>query len=510
MSKDFLTWTGLCQRAKYIKEHRPEDYANLLRRGTNRFLTGYHVRYHSGMFRVSSAGKDDDSHGRALADFYGIRTEGGVYYTKIRPGLTPTSYKKRFWDKHMPVSFPNGLPKRGEPPACAFFYSGDEVEVGSVTLSQYRNEPARFSVQGGQDGWLMINDSTRQLVRFYHTPSQDRMDPCSYEQHSYEHKEYRWIADSFPAWSEATLEHTIRIAEGSCKNRDEWLASIVSACNAGLVNIEEALPLAARMWNAAYSFCQNHRDKNAYFYATPMRKLGWGEETGAIGCHPILEWKNTSEVSVEGEIESIPGTVADVGRWVLPSIVIHYAGDFSHHEGTHPFWSQPLLNDRTITMTLPPLGNPLMVEKPNYASHSCTTFVSHSAMRGGFPNHENAPSVPLQSDNALVVRYLERAYHGVVIINPDTDSPRLLRAASYRRKWNPNITLGEDTDNVFESWANKPGCVHVVSDHDEMTSERPDGPFHSKTEGGVGIAMTPEGATSMVEEQWLLASMPLS
>lgn len=274
---------------------------------------------------------------------------------------------------------------------------------------------------------------------------------------------------------------------------------------------EIVLPLAARMWNAAYRFCQEHKDKRAFFYAMPMRPVDRAKERWDLfdsNPTPILRLHD-SKALLGGE--SIALRPTDAERWHLPSIVIRFFGERKQEDSTSPaHYEPPILGVRRIAMTLPPFGNPLMEEKPEYAQPGGRTFECYKEMVRD--TTKDSGKVRRFESDADIIRYTERAYHRLVIVDPDKVSKRdawLLRDVR-RRFWSDNQLWSEPKDGILK-WSEHPGCVHVTSDFDEPCLRTPGGgPFCAATGGDVGFPMTPEAAVGVMQEQWLLDSLPLS
>jgi hypothetical protein len=170
-----------------------------------------------------------------------------------------------------------------------------------------------------------------------------------------------------------------------------------------------------------------------------------------------------------------------------------------------------MMQPRHITMTLPPHGSPLMEEKPHYASVDARTQPCKSRLNGEHVILDGKTMV-VRNDASLMVRYVERAYHGLTIVDAERFADSHHRYLGWHRHYNANRTWAqhdESGDAYCLKWRDYPDAVHVTSDFDEQP-RGPDGPWSSITSGDIGFPGSPESAVGMVEEQILLDSMPLS
>lgn len=523
MDKKIMTWTWLCEQVQRVAKQRPEDYTALTNGGTGRFIPGHFVALEGGgLFRFYRSAEDDN--GPEMATVRGVYTDRGIF-THIYINLTPTSYRKKFWDRHMPVSFPDGVPKRGASHRCVYHSADGSTYGGIVSMSTHRNDPAQFSVNSGNRGQMLLEDEGGRLVHFYgkgkklrRSMSDDDSVPITaITQYEYERGD-RSTWRNFPAWRYTSVDDTLGRQPNGSSNRDEWLRSIYQAAEAGLLDKHTCLPLAARMWNAAYQFCHNHKDKRAWFTAYKMEPIERQNHHAFRQPCPVLRWKDAHSVVVHGQQELIPLAGSDIERWKMPEIRISYEGG----EWGNLDWpscptqfAQTLRDPRFISMLLPPHGNPLLYDKPYYAAPWCRTQPSKAGMRGEHI-HRGSEQLPVSGDDSRVVQFLERAYHSLPLFDPSKadmfmgSSPTPgVRAIRMSRMYSANKTW-EEHDSPLCSWRDYPDAVHVSSNFDEeMQGE--DGPWEQITAvGPMGFPATPESATAMVEEAALIDSLPLS
>lgn len=509
MDKQILTWTNLCGMAARVAKHRPDDYSALVSTGTDRFLPGYYTQMiHDRVFRIF---RSADGQGPLMMEIHGVFSDTG-YFTKIKHNLTPTGYRKRFWDRHMPVSFPNGLPIRGASAPCVYHsVSGKKQYGGTVKFNKYRNEPGIFDVNCEVKNWFLINDTTGKLAHIHPSFNAAPSAGDAIELYPYDPQDRQTCRD-FPWYRPATLADTLRgVQHGAVTSRDEWLKSIWRACEAGLMDKYKCLPLAARMWNAAYRFCQANKDKHAKMNAFPISLLS-SSKAPRYGKACVLEYRNPRFVVVDGEQEAIPVNSQDSVQYRLPQLDIWWEGERDSDMGRN----NPILigstrmDQRFVKMVLPPHGNPLLYEKPHYAAPYCRTAVSQSRMTGECAVASNGDPANVLSDNRLMVQFLERAYHGAPIYEPSRLG--LVEGVHCRsRLYNQNTSWSafDESKTPFAKWRDYEGCVLVQSNFDEAQHGK-DGPWAEYTQSQSGMPATPESAVSMVEEAALIDSLPLS
>jgi hypothetical protein len=507
MDKQILTWTNLCNMAARVAKHRPDDYKALVTGGTDRFLPGYYTHVaHDRSFRIFRGAEQS---GPIMVEISGVYSDKG-YFTKIKHSLTPTAYRKRFWDRYMPVSFPNGLPLRGASEQCLFHAASGGRQQGAVTFSQRRKEVATFTVHCEAQGWLLVNDTTGRLVHIHDCRCGAPSAGEAIEVYAYDLQD-RDTWRNFPWYRQATLSDSLRgVPDGAVTSRGEWLKSIWRACEAGLMDKYKCLPLAARMWNAAYRFCQANADKQARMVSYPIEALATGKvPTHGVRC--LLEWKNTRFVTVDGEQEGIPLNATDAVHYRLPQLDIWWEGEWNEDAAcNNPVTvGSTRMDPRFVTMVLPPHGNPLLYDKPHYAAPHCRTAPSQARMNGEHVHRSDAV-VTVLSEDRLVVQFLERAYHSLTIYEPSqldhVEGPYICN-----RMYNRNTCWAEsDTKNhPHAKWRDHEARVMVKSNFDEARHGK-DGPWATYTQTHSGMPATPESAVSMVEEAALIDSLPLS
>lgn len=508
MTKRILTWSALCDMAIHVHKTRPQDYKDLLTGGTDRFLPGYYTQVvHDRCFRIF---RGPDASGPWMMEIYGVFSDKG-YFTKICHSLTPTSYRKRFWDKYMPVSFPNGLPLRGASEQCLFHAASGARQYGTVSFSRYRNESASFSVSCEHKKYMLLNDTTGKIVHIgdirHGAPNEgDAIEVYRYDQSDPE------LRRAFPWYRQAIVSDTVRgVPDGAVTSRDEWLKSIWRACEAGLMDKYKCLPLAARMWNAAYRFCQENKERHARMISYPLEALPTGKVPG-YGARCVLEWKNVQFTVVNDEREEIPMTASDAVYYRLPQLDIVWEGerDYDTLRNSPGIINSTKMDPRFIKMILPPHGNALLYDKPHYAGPYCRTASSRSRMSGEHVHDKAGDVHPVHADDRLVVQFLERAYHSVSAFDPaklDKVEATYCRSRLYNQ--NESWAESEEKGVPFAKWRDYEGCVLVKSNFDEAQGGK-DGPWENYSNGNSGMPATPESAVSMVEEAALIDSLPLS
>lgn len=515
MDKKILTWTVLCDMAKHIAKTRPSDYQELVTVGSDRFIPGHFTQVvHDRMFRILRTASGS---GPAMMEIYGVVSDVG-YFTRIKHALTPSSYRKRFWDRHMPVSFPNGLPLRGNRTACTFHSASGAKQPGEVRFSNYRNEAARFSVSCESLGGMLFNDTTGKVVHISEVSQEAPAPGDAIEVYQYD-CDNRDTWRNFPWYRRATLSDTLcGVADGAVESRDTWLRSIWSACEAGLMDKYKCLPLAARMWNAAYRFCQNNKERRARMIAYPIEELT-NDQRPRNGMDAVLAWTDPDLVVVNGEQEGIPRVLSMVSRYRMPQLEVHWEGDKDLSVCTR---SNPAavtstrMEPRFVCMVLPPHGNPLLYDKPHYGSPYSRTARARSRMNGEHVYDTldaNGNPVSVSSNDTLAVQFLERAYHGFLALDP-SKLGSVTNVHTRNRMYNQNVSWEssdkEEGGNPFAKWRDYEGCVLVRSNFDEAPSSGKDGPWAEFTMGHCGMPSSPESAMSMVEEASLIDSLPLS
>jgi hypothetical protein len=514
VDKKILTWTVLCDMAKHIAKTRPIDYQNLVTVGSDRFIHGHYAQVlNDRVFRIYRTASGS---GPMMVDIHGVLSDVG-YFTRIRHYLTPSAYRKRFWDRYMPISFPNGLPLRGSRAACTIHSSSGATQAGEIRFSSYRNEAARFSVSCEALGYMLFNDTTGKMVYIGERsngpppPQGDAIEVYQYDPAD------RDTWRNFPWYRQATVSDTLRgVADGAVESRDTWLRSIWTACEAGLMDKYKCLPLAARMWNAAYRFCQNNKDRRARMIAYPIEELAH-DRRPRHGSGAVLAWTGSDAVVVNGEQEGIPNALLLVSRYRVPQLEVHWEGDndLSVCTRSNPaVVSATRMDPRFVCMVLPPHGNPLLYDKPHYASPFSRTQSARNRMNGeyAYDTLDGNPALVSNSD-ALTVQFLERAYHGLLALDP-SKLGSVTSVHTRNRMYNQNVSW-ESADkgeggNPFAKWRDYEGCVLVRSNFDEAPSNGKDGPWTEFTAGHCGMPATPESAMSMVEEASLIDSLPLS
>jgi hypothetical protein len=518
MEKTILTWTYLCNRAKYLAEHNHAEYINLTSSsGTDRMISGHHVSMIWGGKKFIVR-KTTDQASPVLLEVTGIVTDDGQYYTKMHAPLTPTRYRKRFWDKHMPVSFPAGLPKRGAGRSVAVFHSTKgSTFTGFVELPIYRNHPADFTVKCDMRGTILIEDESGKLVHINGERSNRQIgDPLTESNDAvrvfeiYRHDNSTW--KNFPGFRPTDLQETAEIYEGSCKTRDEWLKSILVGADGGLMDRNICLPLAARMWNSAYLFCQENKELRPTFHAYPLEKCTARVEDRVGRLPMVLHWKDPQTIVVNGENETAPSLSTDVVLYYAPMIEVQFEGAEDGNKYHHPTISHNTrIPRRSITMTLPPHGNPLLYGKEHHAHPYTRTYVAKSAMRGEYywgTENDKPQSVAAYDSHAGVASLLERAYHAIPIWNPDIHNIGM-PLTHHQRRYHVPAVWSFDTKGCYAKWEDHPDAVHVRTDFD-YNPHGDDGPWLSATSGSVGFPCTPESAVAVMSESLLLDSLPLS
>lgn len=524
--KKILTWTRCCERAEFLRKHQPDAYKALMDDGTDRFLPGFHVSCENGLTFVVWRGH---SRGFKSVEISGRLDESGVYWTVYRHNLTPTSYRKSFWDRHMPVSFPTGLPKRGAQGGAIYHAADGKTELGWVELSEHRGSSAKFSVQC-DPGYLLVNDSTGKLVNMRSKPHAETIAASGRPLHCsttdvveyiefHVHNEDTYF--NFPFSRVVSLEETLGIYPGCVDTRTVWMKSILDHCAAGLMDKYKVLPLAARMWNAAYRFCQEHREKGARFIAYPMKQAPNNSESSTRGEPVPLRFSGGDMVDANGIQELVPNLSREVAQYHMPRIVIYFAGGRNRPRFTHPTrCPNSLQSPRNITMTLPPHGNDLLYPKDHYAALNGKAFTCRAEMRGqrDWTNPDHSTNMVTQS-GASVVKCLRRAYHCLPIVKPGVEDWGYLHQCGVGR-WGAGVRSWAESqaasDASADRWDEREDCVHVTSDFDEpvianaFSRDREPGIWSVACGQGVGFAATPESAVNMVTESSLIDSLPLS
>lgn len=508
MDKKILTWTTLCDMVKHISKSRPDDYQELVIGGTDRLIPGHYVRL--SYDRVFTIHRGPDKSSPALVEVHGIRSEAG-YFTKIKHELTPTSYRKRFWDRYMPVSFPDGLPLRGHNAKCVFHSTDGHTQEGSVKLRAYRGEPARFSANCESNNYLMVNDTTGKVVHIGPKQYANPEPGSAVEVYLWDMDDERAGNHSFPYYRFATVFDTCNgIPQGAVTSRDEWLKSIWRACEVGLMDKYQCLPLAARMWNAGYRFCQDNKDKQPRMIAYPIEALAHGKRQ-SYGCRAVLAYSNPRITVVNGEQEPVPINSHDACFYRLPQLDIRWEGERESGYTRHnpAVMGSTMTDPRFINMVLPPHGNPLLYQKPHYAAPHCRTAHAQSRMNGENIPSPNGNGISVLSEDRLVVQFLERAYHGIRAIDPSKLGD-MGPVYSRNRMYNANVSCEEAGDEQpYAKWEDFKDCVLVQSNFDEAVRGQ-DGPWAEHTQESFGMPATPESAIRMVEEAALIDSLPLS
>ena len=511
MDKKILSWTALCQMAHAVYKTRQQDFVDLCGKGTDRLVPGHWVSFGSG-YTCFDIRRSSSPESRCILSVFGLQTKSGVL-TKFSPKLTPTLYSKRFWTRYMPVSFPAGLPKRGQGSQVAVYHGPNGKTCGgSVGFTPRAGQTARFSV-GSQPatGLLLFNDATGKLV---HVGDSDaNLDPEVLEHIRWTtYDEGTW--SSFPDWRPATLSETAGLYPGACETRQEWLKSIYEAAREGLLDLEQCLPLAARMWNAAYRFCQSHADIRPVFHAYPIQKPGGVSIFDVRRISSVLKWGDTTPRGMpDGSVELLPVRAEDVSRYDLPCIVISFEALERQRVRHCNVLRASLMDRRHITMTLPPLGNHLLYDKPHYGTPDSRSQPCVSRLSGEYI-YANSKPHRVKDDPSLEVRMIERAYHTLPILNPERAAALSgnLQVGSSRSFTQNRTWQDHDADETAAclKWRDYPDGVHVMSDWDEKPGNDPDGPWAMLTGEQAGFVATPEAATGAVDEALLLASMPLS
>lgn len=521
--RTIMTWTWCCNRAKYMRQHSKADFNDLCSRGTDRFIPGHWVSLDGNNFRVHRSATNGS---RRSVDVGGRISADGRLWTVIKTYLTPTTYKKSFWDKYMPVTFPTGLPKRGQSAGCLFHSVDGKTQPGYVEFTNHRGETARLSIRAAP-GWLAIEDATGKLVHIDKSslaavkgrPTQST-DVVEYIEFSQQDESTYF---TFPATRPVSFQEFSGQHEYACETRTQWLKSIAEACNAGLMDLHKVLPLAARMWNAAYQFCRDNSAKRAYFLAYPLAPKKQGVDgRGSQGEYPwaVLRWNGGQWLDLNGKKELAPLNLDYVEQYYLPHIVIKFeSGERPNTVYRHLINVPCSLRDPShITMTLPPHGNPLLHAQDHYGALDGRVYPAMSRMRGerDWSNQDvNTNSVTHNPES--IVRHLERAYHALPIVKPSDDADwRYMHNCGLHGRWgNANKTwaASQADGGRAERWQDHEDCVHVRTDFDDKEGNgiyNPRGVMAAMDLQGVGFAATPESAVGMVEESVLIDSLPLS
>lgn len=507
MEKNILTWTNLCNMAARCAKTRPDDFRELVQTGTDRFLPGYWTTVvHDREFRIHRSGGNSSPQ---MMSIYGFFSDEG-YFTKFLHKLTPTSYRKRFWDRHMPVSFPTGLPLRGTSAPCTYHNPSGDTQSGKVSFSKWRNEVAAFSVACENRGRMIFNDTTGKLVNIHDSRLIAPDAGPVIEVYPYTQGDPESVRN-FPWYRQATLSDTLRgVQHGAVTSRDEWLKSIWRACEAGLMDKYKCLPLAARMWNAAYRLCHANSSKHARMIAYPIEALPTGKNS-TYGIRSVLEWQNPRLVELDGQQEGIPMNASNAVHYRLPQLEIHWEGerDYDTARNNPAIIMSTRMDPRYVSMTLPPHGNGLLYDKPHYGSPHCRTAPSQSRMNGEQVVRNN-DAVSVLSDDRLIVQFLERAYHSLPIFDPaKLNEVEGIHVRSRMYNTNHSWAEVEAGGTPYAKWRDYQDCVYVKSNFDESHSGK-DGVWSEYTQGSAGMPATPESAVSMVEEAALIDSLPLS
>ncbi len=507
MDKKILTWTTLCEMACSLSRRSPGDYRDLVTGGTDKFIPGHYVRVLYG--REFQIFRGPSSASNTMMSITGVYSDTG-YFTKFRHKITPTSYKKRFWDRYMPVSFVSGLPLRGATASCWFHSTSGDKQNGTLKFREWRGESGHFSVHPESPQYLMVNDTTGKVV---HICEKGRVAPDAgpaVEVYQYSPEECNGGDRAFPWYRIATLHDTCQgVPDGATASRDEWLRSIWKACEAGLMDKYKCLPLAARMWNSAYKFCHANKHRHARLVAYPLLPSESDNKT-VHGCKVVLGWKNANTAVVNGENEAYPLNLVNVPSYRLPQLEVRWEGerdyDTPRNSPTNVVTTKQ--DPRFITMALPPHGNPLLYDRPHWAAPHVRTAKAVSRMNGEHINVGDK-DVSVTSKEEYIVRFLERAYHGARIWDPSRLGD-VTGHHSRSRYYNANETWESAGDSVVDAkWRDYPDCVIVKSNFDESPTGK-DGPWCEYTGGDIGLPATPESAVAMVEEASLLDSLPLS
>jgi hypothetical protein len=337
MAKTVLTYSWLVRKAMAMFRKDKDEYIHMVQgAGTDKMLRGVRVKwegYNSTIYQGFSL--RDPASGRKHATLY-CNYRDGKAYTFYEMNFTTTGYRKRFVDKYMPITLPEGVRSRhntaGRYTPCIIHHADGSVHSQARWQGGGRNRAGSV-----ENTALVICDDTGKFV-------DDRI----------------MVAERNLCGPYEEARRVFGWFDAASRNRTEWLESI-KAMPEGTCDHKKMLAVAARAYLAAHKMVSKYPHLRMALF--PAVKWDEGSLDFRIARFRFGD-EHTTGVVVARDAANNPTL------FFMPAVLV--------------YWIEPGLTENNVvrlSMTIPPHGNPLMDPTGGPALSSKTVRESRDGKR---------------------------------------------------------------------------------------------------------------------------------
>lgn len=436
--KKILTYTWLAKKCIALWRSDPGEFLKLTTSGSEKIIRGAKIQWslqESDRFAVWVGG-------RVYCYIHGNKIED-KWYTTYDFRWGPTQYRKRFTDKYLPITLPEGVRSRcndnGRYTKC-LIHDLDGTVAREIAwrggMRGHRGRPVDKTASADYQT-IAICDTTGKAL-------------CV-------QSEYLEGGIGKTDFSGATA---IGFFPGASRTRREWVESIRTIPG---IATDHVLSLAAKTYLAANRLCQKYpRLRMAAFPAI--------QQPDYEGINTKIHGYDRQYTVIDRDFNGKPVV------WGLPVVSLYWMDE----------------KDRDFTyldLTIPPHGSRLMSPE-GYSSYGSRVFRDPT----------------LQHHRKQDARYWERAYHSIPAYKPSVPADKRIPVFMSQLEIEYMADGGGrywDLDSRMMNWG-KPGAAGFIQAI-ASGADSPDVPFES----GIPVAIRPDELPLMLEEKFLVDSLPL-